>query len=707
MKTSLLLLLASATVVRAVQPQEVVYDSYADFALGTTRSTALSDLGVLAASPALDAFAAFGPEEAAQIWAIVPDAGNAWYAATSPKGTVFRVAPGGKAEAVAKFPESHVYALAKSAKGDLFAATSPDGKVYKVNRDNGGKFDVWFEPKEKYIWALAFDKKGNLFAATGTNGRIYKITGKGQGAVFFDSDETHLRSLAFDGAGNLLAGSADSGLLYRIAPDGSAVVLAATGRQEVNRIAVADDGTIWFSAAGAPHRKPAASGDDAAKGSAGLATLLGAATNSPAVVVLLPKPTAEGGQLGEGNSSSQVWRIDASLSPQPVWSTPDTILSLDLDASGGPGVRVGTGGDGYVYRLDGKGRATRLLKLDGPAVTAMAPAPGGGTVVASSNPARLYRVGAPGSGAGVYESDVIDSHGFARWGAVHAEGPDAKFALSTRSGNTPEPDASWYPWSPLRDGLSVAPSARYFQYKVEVQAGGVDHVDLSYLPKNVAPKIDELVVLAPGLGYLPVTAPPPPAAAKTADQIVQGATGTATATVRYQPVSQRGYRTAAWKASDPNGDALRYTLYSRAAGDKEWRVLAKDQSETVFSWDASSWPDGRYYLKVVATDAPDNLAAAALTDEAVSRLFLVDNTAPAIRVASKGRKVEFTVSDDASGIDNVSVSTDGNEFKALVPADGVVDPRSQRFAFELKEGEVLYIRAEDQAGNVGGTLVKP
>ncbi len=246
----------------AVEPQEVVYDSYADFALGTTRSTALSDQGLLTASPALDPLAVFGPEQASQVWAVVPAGGNAFYAATSPKGTVFRVTPGGRVETAAKFPETHVYALARNAKGDLFAATSPDGKIYRVQ--DGGKFEVWFDPKAKYVWALAFDKAGDLYAATGTEGKIYKVTGQNKGSVFYASDETHIRSLAFDKAGNLLAGSAENGLLYRIAPDGTAVVLAATGRQEVNRIAVADDGTVWFAATGAPRAR--AGGDAEAKG---------------------------------------------------------------------------------------------------------------------------------------------------------------------------------------------------------------------------------------------------------------------------------------------------------------------------------------------------------------------------------------------------------------------------------------------------------
>ncbi|MDE1169667.1 MAG: hypothetical protein PW734_00415 [Verrucomicrobium sp.] len=710
----LFLFLAASSVARAVQPEEIVYSSYPDFAAGNLRSVTLSDLGVLAAAPGLKEIASLPPLDAEQIWALLPD-GAGYYAATSPKGLLFRVTPG-KAEVAAKFAENNLYALARNGKGDLFVGTSPDGKIYRLSP--GGKPEVYFEPKAKYIWALAFDAQGNLYAATGTEGKIFKITGAGKGSVFCATDEVHVRSLAFAPDGALLAGTAETGTLYRIAPDGSAVALVSTGRQEVDRIVVLPDGVVYFSAAGSP--RASAPRDGGSKGGGnkdGLPpSLVAGSENRPAPSgPRLPKPTFAGGQLDEGNTASQVWRLDASLYPQAIWSTPETILTLDRD---GEGVRVGTASNGALYRLDARGRATQVLKLNGPSLTAAAPDKAGFSL-ASSNPARVYRLedSRPMRDPGVYESDVVDSHGFAQWGALRAEGTGLNAFLFTRSGNTPRPDKSWYPWVPLRDALSASPPARYFQFKIEIATGTVDRVDLSYLPKNLPPKIAQVEILPPGVGYAAVEPPQPPPQARSAEQILLSAVsgpeeggfaGNGGGNIRYQPSFARGYRTAVWKASDPNRDTLRYALYYRSTADSAWRELAKDLDGTVFSWDASGWPDGRYYLKVVASDEKDNLPGKALTDELPSRLFLVDNTPPAITVSSgDSRQVSFLVSKEGSGIDNVSVSTNGSDFKVLQPADGVVDPRRQRFSYKLEAGQVLFIRAEDQAGNVSSAQVKP
>jgi len=655
--------LGLALTCHAVHPRELLFDSYADFADGTARSVTLSDQGVLAPAPPLTPLAAPADGQAEQIWAVLPVGGD-FLAATSPKGELLRISADGKIESAAKFPETHLYALAKNAHNEVFVGTSPDGKIYALGAGGRKPPKVWFDPKAKYIWALAFDKEGNLYAATGTEGKIFKITGEGKGEVFYASDEVHIRSLQFDPAGNLLAGSAENGLLYRIAPDGAAVVLAASGREEVNRIILGPNGTTYFTATG-----PAAQANGEAKGSdaatALRAALLSIAQNGAGAA----KPAAPplGGGAG-GPSVSQVWRLDASLDPQLLWSTSESILTLDPDPDGG--VRVGTGGDGYLYRVDDRGHATRLLKLDGPSITATADGGSdGGFVLASSNPPQLYRLGRPGERhePGIYESPVIDSKGFARWGSLRGEG-DGSFHFETRSGNTPLPDKSWYPWTGLRDDHAQSPEARYFQFKIELATGTVDRVLFAYLPKNTAPKVDEIYILAPGVGY--VSAPPAAQAAqaKTSDQLLQAAENggddhPAPAT-RYQPLQARGYRTAVWKAEDADDDDLLYDLYFRGENEKEWHLLSKDNSDTVFSWDSSGWPDGRYYLKVAASDGPDNLPAPGLSDELVSRLFVVDNTPPVIKVSSgKSRDVVFTVSDEASGIGSVSVSKDGNDYK--------------------------------------------
>ena len=572
--------------------------------------------------------------------------------------------------------------MAKNAKGEIFVGSSPDGKVYKLGAN--GKFDVWFDPKAKYIWALLFGKDGALYAATGTEGKIYKITAQGKGSVFCDTDEVHIRSLAWDNEGNLLAGSSGNGYLYRIALDGTKVVLASTGREEVNQIAVGADGVVWFAATGASVEK------EGKKDKEG--------TNPPSA------RKAASADSGEKTAPSQLWRLDRSLYARPIWSTPETILTLDRE---GEDIQVGTASDGYLYRVDERGRATRLLKLEGPSVTATA-----GAFLASSGPASVYRLGAEGKRKepGVYESEVVDSGHFAKWGAVHAEGK-GRFEIETRSGNTPKPDGSWYPWVSLRESRSQSPAARYVQYRLEIAEGTVDHVDLSYLPKNLPPKIGEISILDPGIGYMTLPAAPEQSAPQTADQLLQaGTSGSSSHPVRYQTILQHGYRTVVWKASDPNGDGLQYTVSYRAKDDASWRVLVRDQTERVFSWDTSGWPDGTYFLKVAASDAADNPSGEALTDEEISRSFRIDNTPPAIRVESgKSRHVAFTVKEEegGSGISSVSVSKDGNEFKALLPADGVVDPRAQKFVYKLDPDEVLFIRAEDQAGNVASAPVKP
>ena len=698
--------LGLALTCHAVHPRELLFDSYADFADGTARSVTLSDQGVLAPAPPLTPLAAPADGQAEQIWALL-SIGSDFLAATSPQGQLLRISADGKVESAAKFKETHLYALAKNAKGEVFVGTSPDGKIYALGAEGRQPPKVWFDPKAKYIWALAFDKQGNLYAATGTEGKIFKITGEGKGEVFYASDEVHIRSLQFDPAGNLLAGSAENGLLYRIAPDGTAVVLAASGRQEVNRIVLgpSQSNSVYFTATG-----PAAQANGEAKASdatsALKAALLSIAQNGAKAAA------APLGGGGNGPSVSQVWRLDASLDPQLLWSTSESILTLDPDPDGG--VRVGTGGDGYLYRVDDRGHATRLLKLDGPSITATAD---GGTdgafVLASSNPPQLYRLGRPGERreAGVYESPVIDSKGFAHWGSLRGEG-SGSFRFETRSGNTPLPDKSWYPWTALRDDHAQSPEARYFQFRIELSTGTVDRVLFAYLPKNTAPKVDEIYILAPGVGY--VSAPPAAQAAqaKTSDQLLQAAENggddhPAPAT-RYQPLEARGYRTAIWKAEDAEDDDLVYDLYFRSENEKEWHLLSKDDTETVFSWDSSGWPDGRYYLKVTASDAPDNLPTGGLSDELVSRLFVVDNTPPVIAVSSgRSHDVKFTVSDEASGIGSVSISRDGNDFKELHPADGVLDPRKENFATRIDPGDLLFIRAEDQSGNVSSTQINP
>jgi hypothetical protein len=665
------LVFAIPLLAHATKPQHAVWKSYGDLAAGKCVSTSLTDDGVLAPAPVTDMLADLGEEEA---WSVVALPDGAWLVGTAPEGKLLKVAADGTVSPLAKFDESHIYALAPGPKGAVYAATSPDGKIYRVTSE--GKTEVWFDPKEKYIWSLVVAPDGTLYAGTGTRGRIYRVTGQNEGELWYASNETHIRALALDKSGALLAGSASSGCLYKIMAKDQAVVLAGTGREEVNQIRVASDGTIYFTATGTSK-----SGDDTG----------------------LKKPDADSPAPGgaDKDAVSALYRLDATLYPEILWPTRETILTMTGNDAH---MLLGMGSNGYTYEISPHGEATRLCKIDSDSVTAMA-AHGGDVILATSNPGRLFRIGQKMSAPGAYETDVVDSQSFARWGAVNldASNPQAVKIL-TRSGNISKPDKTWYPWAETVNGESQSPASRYFQVQLQIGAGTVDRIDAVYLPKNQPPHIDLVTLLPVGVGYTPAPSTPLPPLPQSAAQIASpDNTPDAPPAMHYAATSGHGLRTAVWKASDPNGDALTYSIYWRKQGETGWHELTKDLNDSIFTWDTSSWTDGRYELKIEASDADANAPGEGLTDSVISRAIVVDNTPPVIKVLPpKNGTVEFTVTDGLSPLQSVAVSDDGKSYHEIPPVDGILDSVAETFEAPTTPGQILFIRAEDANGNVAG-----
>jgi hypothetical protein len=102
---------------------------------------------------------------------------------------------------------------------------------------------------------------------------------------------------------------------------------------------------------------------------------------------------------------------------------------------------------------------------------------------------------------GAYESDVFDARNVSKWGRVEVRG-SGNFQLFARSGNVDNPDRNWSPWKPvdLQKDLPIdAPSARFIQWKAVLQPAGhvpvIDSVIVNYLPRNVAPEVDNVTVM--------------------------------------------------------------------------------------------------------------------------------------------------------------------------------------------------------------------
>jgi len=134
-------------------------------------------------------------------------------------------------------------------------------------------------------------------------------------------------------------------------------------------------------------------------------------------------------------------------------------------------------------------------------------------------------------------------------------------------------------------------------------------------------------------------------------------------------------------------------------------------------------PDGAYYLKIVATDAPSNPPAQALTAERESERFVVDNTPPVIdkleavafvtRVGTPpplvGVKTLFIARDATSSIERAQYSVDGGDWILVAPKKGISDAPEERYEFSvsLPEGSApgsehtIAVRAYDRFENIG------
>src|SRR5688572_29626545 len=78
---------------------------------------------------------------------------------------------------------------------------------------------------------------------------------------------------------------------------------------------------------------------------------------------------------------------------------------------------------------------------------------------------------------------------------------------------------------------------------------------------------------------------------------------------------QKGLQTLIWRADDENDDDLSFDVRYRLEGETAWKTLREGLSEPILVFDTTTVPNGTYFLKIVASDAPSNAGDAALTGE--------------------------------------------------------------------------------------------
>jgi hypothetical protein len=733
---------------------------------GTAKGVAIRNAGGLELAPT---FKSLYATPSTYIWAMAADdAGNVYVAAGAP-ARVYRITPDGKSTIIFEPKELQVQALRTGPGGAIYSATAPDGKVYKLEYKPGAKgqaanadqdtaadkdkdkdtakpvadpawsSSVYFEPGTKYIWDLALDKSGNLYVATGDHGEIYRVTPKGEHSVFFKSDETHIRVLAFDAQENLIAGSDGSGLIYRISPAGEGFVLYSAPKKEITALALDHSGNIYAAAVGEKR-----GGGLPASGMA--AALLNLGANAPAAAVtptpgitITPAPTTpQAAGLfpfpgGGASGGSDVYRIAPDGSPTKVWTShEDIVYALAFDSQ--ERLLAGTGNRGHIFVITGLDEFSDLLKAPASQVTAFAKAPGGGLYAATSNLGKVFILGPQPQGEGTYESDVFDAKIFSRWGRAEFRGAGS-VDLYARSGNVDNPDRNWSPWKKIdlgksdptksdltKTGETGIPAARYAQWKAVLHAGtaapDVDSVALNYLPKNVAPEIDDVTVLI-GVKYQPLPKMQGQGGADSSGTSFGGSSGTHFEALT--PSSRdRDSIGVKWSAHDENDDQLVYSVYYRGDGETRWLLLKDNLTDKAYSFDASLLPDGGYTVKVVASDAPSHSPGEALTASKESHRFEVDTTPPRIEnlaasIESLQLHVTFRAADGFSSIKRAEYSVDAGEWKYVEPVGQLSDAKTENYDFKVmpetaKDGaasseHVVVVRVYDRYENMSAAKI--
>ncbi len=695
--------------------------SSADFEQGEIKNLSLRSDGLLSLAPVFNEIL---DSSSPYLWALAEDSKGNVYAGGggpgSPGARVYVISPEGKSRVLAELDALEVHALAVDRSDRLYAATSPDGKVYRIGAD--GKPVLFYDPAAKYIWALAFDAGGNLFVATGDQGLIHRVTPEGKGAVFYRTDETHARSLAIDGKGNLIVGTEPGGLILRISQSGEGFVLHQAAKREITSVAVAKDGSVY--AAGVGNKQPAVAPPvitappQAPAQSPGTITVPAAAAQQPAVpppTLTTPTVTIAGG--------SEVYRVYPDGYARRVWSNAqDIVYSISFDAQARP--LLGTGNRGKIYRLDSDVLYTALVDATPTQVTDLYTGRQGRVYAATGNIGKVYRIGPTLEKEGSIESDVYDADLFSLWGRLNYRGVanGGVVRAETRSGNMDRPRKDWSPWAVVTldaegGGRVTSPRARFLQWRLTLQASAagaspdVQAVYVAYLPRNVAPVVEEIETTPANYRFPPQSLTLTPSKSITLQPLGRSRRPSPPIPASESPVTmqyEKGQIGARWAASDENDDALLYKVEIRGVQETEWKLLKDKVKEKHLSWDSTAFPDGEYVIRVTATDAPDNPPGQELTGQLVSESFLIDNTPPEITGPSATRSagklvVRWKAKDALSAIQKAEYSVDGGDWLVVEPTTKVSDSSEHEYELSLEgipAGEhTIAVRVSDDYDN--------
>ena len=651
-----------------------------DFESGKPENISVSSKGNLMLAPKLDPF--FEDTQEIYIWCLAEDSKGNIYAGTGNKGKIYRITPDGQSSLFYDSPEISILTLAIDPNDNIYAGTAPDGLIYKLTDDSTPPTTI-LSSEEKYVWAMTFDEAGNLYAATGTNGKIYKITPDGQTSTLFDSNERNILCLLYH-QGRLYAGSDGTGTIYSVkTADGTAAVIYQTGQREVRRLVIGAQGLIY----------------------AGTITTASPQPGGPPPPPGAPPPTGR----NDEEKKSKVYKIQPDGIVSVMWEVPDPlVLSMAFDSE--EGLYIGTGDRGKIYWVNKEGDSVLKGKCSASQVLAMhRTANSDRLLLATGNAGKIFELKSDYLNEGTLESKTHNTKVVSRWGKLSWEGvtPEGTaISFATRTGNTAKPNSTWSDWSEELTAPEASqitsPPARYIQWRAKLTTTAaaatpvLKKVTVASVQSNTEPRFTSVEVRrgnapevpSPPKGVsMPMESRPPP-----------------------NPGGDSTKYTASWKVKDDNNDTLQFNVYYKGVDEMNWKLLKKELKKSSYAWDTTSMSDGRYVIKVSATDKLSNPPNFAKSTEKISDPFDIDNSQPMVTNITatanddQTYQITCTAEDSSSYIQKAVYKIDSDEeWQVIFPDDGIFDSKRETLLLHtrsLPAGEhTITIRVTDTAGN--------
>ena len=724
-KAIVLLVLLSASSGLAVKTEYWQDSESKDFYAGKSKNLVLTNFGRLFLAPAAknllsertDVSLVFDVQK-------LPD--GSLVAATGPEGKVL-ILKNRKWKLLYRADQPYIFSLETGKNGKIYIGTGGGmGKIIEFDSKTKKSKVIFADKSVHYIWKLKLIGGGQLLAATGPTGKLFLIDKNGSKAIF-SCKQKNLLSMAVGKDHSIYLGTDSGGIIYKVTKrDGkfASRALFDAKEDEISALAIDSRGLLYASSASGkksrgqanallkkPLGKPASTKAGGRK-SVKSADMKKGLTSKP----MIPIPLRTMGQRplsGRSTRGNAIYRIDEMGFVTEVYRDQVDISSMIIVKDK---IYIGTGPKGWIFEIDPSGEKIALIaRAEAGYVLSLLHAKNGEIFACTGTPGKIVELTAGLSKSGTFTSKVFDAKQITRWGVIDTSvvgsiPQGCSLTIQTRSSAIGDAnDPGWSEWSDAASANKpvhiLSPVARFLQYKLSFRSQGlstpeVDKIRIAYMQNNQAPKI-ESVSINTGLKKPSArpASPRPLAVKKT---------------------GQKPYKFI-WKAKDPNGDALRYSVFLKRIGSPFWIELEKSYKLPMLQWNQKTVPDGRYEVKVVANDDLSNPEGFGLSDQRISDEFTVDNTPPTITNLKckllKGNKllIKADLADEISNIKNAWINIDSNKnWQYIPPEDELYDSRAEKLnqVIDLKDKTapvMVTIKVEDLFGNTGfgWQLIKP